>query len=190
MDINVFSPTISFESNSWMKMIRWGCVFFVLACSCVTMLVMSECVFVSIGFGGLTPKMRWWICFSAVVFVFAVICCVLLVLTRWLVGRIQSLQWKGKSAKQKIQSLSIFAQEQIREHIEHNARLRFNKDADPYIELINGNFIETLPNQRGIIVDCKLKEWVLECFAKYPYLVKELCEMDEAYRELDQTFPA
>ena len=189
MEISIFSPTISLRSNSWMKMIRWGCVFLVLVCACITMLVMPKCVFTAIGLGEVASKMSWWICFSAVVFAFAVICCVILLLARWVSDWIESLKWKGKIAKQKILSLSIFAQEQIREHMERGVPLRFNKKEDDYAELINGNFIETFPYQRDVIVDCKLKEWVLECFAKYPYLVKELCEMDEAHRELYQNFP-
>ena len=62
-------------------------------------------------------------------------------------------------------------------------------EGEIYKELLGGNFIEVLPPKNGgIMVNCKLKKWVLECFIRYPHLVEELPEKDAATREADQDF--
>ena len=101
---------------------------------------------------------------------------------------LRNVSMARKECKKKIRALTDIAQMKVRENFEHGTPLRFDKEDSVYAELKNGNFIETLPYERKCCVDCKLEEWVLKCFKRYPDLVKELQEMDEAFREADRNF--
>ena len=182
MKHNNFS-LFSFPGNSWIKTIRWGNVFFVLACTCVFLLHGPESILRLVGLGEIKSALRPWIGVLFIIFAFASICCIVSYVLSGLRRFIQSREWRGENAKKKILSLSILAQEQIREHVERKELLKFSTDGDIYAELLSGNFIEVIPPTQGIMANCKLKGWVVKCLNRYPGLVKELHEMDEATRE-------
>ena len=101
---------------------------------------------------------------------------------------VESLRWKGENAKKKIMALSVLAQEEMREYV-NGASFQLYMYGEVYKEFLGGNFIETLPPKADdIMVNCKFKKWVVECFNRYPNLVKELPEKDIATREADRNF--
>ena len=183
MDISI----ISLKSKSWMKMVRWGCVFLVSACSCASLLLAPERFLSPIGLGEIDARTRWWMGILLVVCSFASICCAIPFIVSVVKCWIESRQWCGKRAMDKIKRLSITAQEEVREHINGESFELYNEGA-VCKELLGGNFIEIVPPKHQLMANCKLKKWVLECFNRYPHLVKELPEMDAATREADRDF--
>ena len=184
MDISI----ISLKSNSWMKMVRWGCVFLVLTCSCAFLLHAPERFLSYIALGEIDAKTRWWIGILLVVCSFASICCAIPFIISVVKCWTESRQWRGKRAMDKIKRLSIQAQEEVREHVNGESFQLYN-EGEVYMELLGGYFIEVIPPKHKLMVNCRLKKWVLECFKRYPNLVNELHEMDAAMREADQNFP-
>ena len=179
MNLNLFNLL----NNSWIKMIRWGHVFPVFACTCLFLLFGSDCLLRHIGLESVKTEWRPCLGVLLVIFSFATIYNVLRHALRMLKQYVESFKWKGANAKKRILALSILAQEQIREHVERNEPLKLYIESDEYVELMGGNYIKEIPPRQGVMANCKLKEWVWKCFKRYPNLVKELHEMDEAMRE-------
>lgn len=185
MAISIFGIN---DSSNWIKKISWRGVFFVSTCFCTTLYSAPSCILHRLGLGDLEVGTRRWIGCIGLVSAFAFVYCIAPLVRKSLMQWVGSLEWKGENAKKKIMALSILAKEEIREHI-NGASFQLYGEGEIYKELLGGNFIEVLPPKKGgIMVNCKLKKWVLECFIRYPHLVEELPEKDAATREADQDF--
>lgn len=176
------------DSSNWIKKISWRGVFFVSTCFCMTLLSAPSCILHRLGLGDLEIVTRRWIGCVGLVSAFAFVYCVAPFVRRSLMQWVESLEWKGENAKKKIMALSILAKEEIREHI-NGTSFQLYREGEVYKELLGGNLIEILPpKDDGIMVNCKLKKWALECFYRYSRLVEDLPEKDTPTREADRDF--
>ena len=186
MAISIFGIN---DSSNWVKKISWRGVSFVVACVCAVVLFVPDCILRRIELACvIETNTRRWVGLLFVVSLFAFIYCVRMSVASGLKRWIESRQWRGKHATDKIKRLSIQAQEEVREHVNGESFQLYN-DGEIYKELLGGNLIEIVPPKDELMVNCRLKKWVLECFKRYPNLVNELHEMDAAIREAHQNLP-
>ena len=178
MDINIFG----INDSSWIKKICWRSVFLVLFVICVVLRFAPGCILRFIGCAGLGQNLRNWIGVLMLLFGLSFVVCAIPDVLKWFWQWKDSLQWKGKHARDKILSLSWSAQEQVREIIERGTPLKLFKESDVYLELMDGKFVETSMKDKNIAV-CRLRGWVVECFKRYPDLVGALHEMDPRERD-------
>lgn len=186
MAISIFGIN---DSSNWIKKISWRGLYFVVACICAVILFVPNCILRRIGpVWEIETNTRSWVGVLFVASLFAFVYCVLMSVVSWLKRWMRSQQWRGKHAMDKIKRLSILAQEEVREHVNGESFQLYN-DGEIYKELLGGNLIEIVPPNDELMVNCRLKKWVLECFKRYPNLVNELHEMDAAIREAHQNLP-
>lgn len=179
MDISIFG----INDSSWIKKICWRGVLLVFTCTCIVLLFVPDCILRFIGWNELSQGSRRLIGVLLLISVFGFVLSITPIVFAWLRKMKNSFQLTGRCARDKIKALSQLAQEQVRENIERGTPLRLFKEGDVYAELKSGNFVETLCIENGLMVFCRLRKWVIECFKQYPDLVWELHEMDARDRD-------